>query len=127
MRCKYKFYYKTESNNTKILKIFMDKIWIALLSIIAGSLLTVLGKYFTAKYTSGAKKEISFRKTILKRIKQLENEQDELNKEVEKWTLRYWSLYRWIVNFCNRNNIDELPPDFHEAEKEEIKQINSKK
>ena len=106
----------------------MDKYLLGLLAAIFGGIIGVVGKYFTASFSSGTDDVISLRQSLLKRVNQLEEqhvtlrqEHDEIRKEQQKWVVRYWSLYRWTINHCLITDDQKLPPNFHEMEKNEIK------
>jgi hypothetical protein len=102
---------------------------IGFLAALAGAFLTMIGKYFTAKFSSQTDDIISLRETMLKRISQgeqrqatLEKRQAMLERELQVWMRRYWALYRWAMNLSITQDIDIMPPDFHDMEMEELQQ-----
>ena len=104
----------------------MSTEWIALGSAIFGGFIAMAGKYFTAKFSSATDDEISLRQSTLKRLVALETRQGNLENKVNSWTIRYWSLYRWMVNFCMANDLEIMPPNFHEMENDEIERTVNK-
>jgi hypothetical protein len=102
---------------------------IGLIAASIGAFLTMIGKYFAAKFSSQTNDIISLRKTMLGRITQaeerqakLEQRQAKLETEVQLWTRRYWVLYRWTVKYCMKNNLDMPLPDFHDMAEEELQE-----
>jgi uncharacterized membrane protein YraQ (UPF0718 family) len=102
---------------------------LALIAAAIGGLCAMIGKYITALFSSSSDDRINLRETLLKRMNQLEKQinhleerQIKIKKEQEKWVYRYWSLYRWTIKYCLVNQSDQMPPNFHEMETEEIKQ-----
>src|SRR5699024_10471773 len=98
---------------------------IGLVAATVGGLLTVAGKYMTAKFTSRTEDTVSLRDSMLKRISQAEKRQAMMEKrqamlenDVQIWMRRYWALYRWAVSLSVNHDVDILPPNFHEMEQE---------
>jgi uncharacterized membrane protein YraQ (UPF0718 family) len=103
---------------------------LALIAAAIGGLFAMIGKYITALFSTSSNDQISLRETLIKRMNQLEKKinhledrQAKIKKEQEKWVYRYWSLYRWTIKYCLINKSDQMPPNFHEMETQEIKQV----
>lgn len=98
----------------------------ALLGVVGGALLTMIGSWFKSYFSSSTDNKISLRESTLKRITQLETRQYKLETKVNVWTGRYWALYRWIVKFCMVRDLEILPPSFHDMERAEINETVNK-
>lgn len=104
----------------------MTQEWIALLAAIAGGIITAFGKFMKTHLTSDANDVMDFRKRILERQTKMEARIDKLDEKIQMWTVRYWALYSWCIQFCIENNINTMPPRFDEMDRSEIKEMSEK-
>lgn len=88
---------------------------------ILGSFIVAIVHALSSKTVTGMKDAIEFRTNLVQRIRDLEKNQEALEKkqafleaEIVKWKKRYFDLYAWLVNFCVRHGIDEQVPRLHE-------------
>lgn len=94
---------------------------IVILSGAVGAALSGLFSWLTSKTKTSGDERTAFRKSILNRVNELEEKQNNLENVVMVWKGRYWSLYTWLVNFCIANGIAATPPSFHEMGFENLK------